>query len=240
VSGRWLRRDLHARRGPAGGGRRHVLGNARRTLSTCGLAYVTEDFPRNGRITDARAMGHTRTHCRRYAFRGRSGRRYRAAPRLPVSCQPSCTIGPTGSHPPPCPRSQLGKSASTRCAKENRGSGPNCQKGRIVPGWLRGRWQALADCRFSTTLKLIQNYMRRHLPAPSSGWLHWRDYHLLRHVMWDVEAFSRNFPPLLCWCNTRAARALLDCAGRVVSRRLNNLQVEWPAWDPVPWEAGCR
>jgi len=231
VGGRWIHRETRTpgEEQPAVDGalRWETLG----ALSTCGIAYVTE-FLGSEDVQRTRAeWGKETPLATQYAFRARSGRRYRL--RQIASLVPSQL-----HHRPDEEARRLAAFASELgfdlLRKENAAEWDELWKGRVLLQGADEQWQALADAAFYYLNTSV------HPSSPSStsifGLAQWHDYHYYYgHVMWDVETFS--VPPLLLLQPT-AARALLDYRSRVVDAASNNAKLNGRRGIQFPWESG--
>lgn len=231
VSGTWRRRDTRTpgEDQPAVDGVLcwETLGG----LSTCGIAYVTELLGTEEVQRTRAEWGTQQPLSTRYAFRARSGRRYRL--RQIASLVPSQL-----HHRPDEEATRLAAFAAEigfdGLREENAAEWAELWKGRVVVVGADQRWQALADAAFYYLNSSV------HASSPSStsifGLAQWHDYHYYYgHVMWDIETFS--VPPLLLLQPT-AARALLDYRSRVVAAARNNAKLNGRRGIQFPWESG--
>jgi protein-glucosylgalactosylhydroxylysine glucosidase len=199
-------------------------------LASCGAAYVTElrgaDAPGEPVHDKLRPL---RT---RYAFRARSGRRYRLRQITGLVCE-------TMHSQPDLQAVRLVHAGSERgfdrLRKENAAAWREIWRGRIQLD-APTRWQALADAAHFYLQTSV------HTSSPTStyifGLAYWPNYHYYRgHVMWDVETLV--VPPLLL-TNPDAARTLLEYRSERLPAARHNASMAGYRGAQFPWESGIR
>jgi protein-glucosylgalactosylhydroxylysine glucosidase len=200
-------------------------------LAQCGLAYHTElagvDAP------PQRTEDETAPLCTSYAFRARTGRRYRLR-------QISGAVCETTHHQPDLEAVRLVYAGYRfgweRLREENRRAWDELWEGRIVLTGAPTRWQALADAAY------FYLHTSVHSATPTStsmfGLAYWPNYHYYRgHVMWDIETFV--VPPLIL-TQPDAARTLLEYRSDRIRAARHNASMRGYRGLQFPWESSIR
>jgi len=207
-----------------------MLWESNEALSLAGVAYVTEfDGADAERSLDQDALAPLRTS---YAFRARSGRRYRL--RQIASLVPDVSHHVPDMHAVRLVYAGLQRGFD-RLRRENARAWEDIWCGRIV---LDGpsRWQELLDAAYF----YLQTSVHASSPSSTSlfGLAYWPNYHYYRgHVMWDIEMFA--LPPLVL-TNPDAARALLDYRADRVRGAAHNASMSGYRGVQFPWESSIR
>jgi len=207
-----------------------MLWESNGALGLAGVAYVTDfEGVEAERSVDQVPLAPLRTS---YAFRARSGRRYRLR-------QIAGMVPDTAHHVPDMHAVRLvyagvGRGFD-RLRRENVAAWEELWRGRIV---LDGpsRWQELLDAAYF----YLQTSVHPSSPSSTSlfGLAYWPDYHYYRgHVMWDIEMFA--LPPLVL-TNPEAARAVLDYRADRVRAAKQNASMSGYRGLQFPWESSIR
>jgi trehalose/maltose hydrolase-like predicted phosphorylase len=206
-----------------------LLWSSHGDLSTCGIAYASAldgaDAERSVADRDLQPL------LTSYAFRARSGRRYRL--------RQLASLVPEALHSrPDLEAVRLVYAARSRgfdaLREDNRRAWAELWQGRPVLVGAPERWQALADAAF------YYQQSSAHPSSPSStsmfGLAYWPNYHYSRgHVMWDIDTFA--VPPLLLTAPS-SARALLDFRCSRLEAARANAALSGYRGAQYPWESG--
>ena len=199
-------------------------------LGVAGAAYRTELAGADAeRSFDRNELRPLQT---RYAFRARSGRRYRL--------RQLAALVPEMMHSQPDLQAvrlchQGVERGFERLRAENRRAWEAIWEGRLLID-APSPWQELADAAY------YYLHASAHASSPAStsmfGLAYWPDYHYYRgHVMWDVEAFV--VPPLIL-TQPDAARALLEYRSRRLPAARMNAALQGRRGVQFPWESSIR
>jgi trehalose/maltose hydrolase-like predicted phosphorylase len=201
--------------------------------STVGIAYATEFLGDSDAERRVAPWGIESDLATDYAFRARTGRRYRL--RQLASVVPSVTHSDP-DHEALRLLGPAGEAGWERLREENQARWDDLWRGRVLIDADDGRWQQLADAAFY----YLNSSVHPSAPASTSiyGLAMWNDYHYYYgHVMWDVEFFG--VPPLLL-LQPDAARALLDYRSRSIDAARGNARLHGRKGLQFPWESGPR
>jgi trehalose/maltose hydrolase-like predicted phosphorylase len=200
-------------------------------LSRCGIAYVTELGGNDA--TPEKSSSDAAPLMTRYAFRARSGRRYRLR-------QIAALVGDATHDQPDLQAVRLAYSARERgfdrLREENRRRWEELWRGRVNLVGAPARWQAMADAAFF----YLHTSVHPSSPASTSifGLSYWPNYHYYRgHVMWDIDVFC--VPPLIL-TQPDAARTLLEFRADRAPYARHNASMNGYRGLQFPWESTLR
>jgi trehalose/maltose hydrolase-like predicted phosphorylase len=199
-------------------------------LGIAGAAYCTEFLGAEPeRSFDRNELRPLQT---RYAFRARTGRRYRL--------REITALVPDVMHSQPDLQAvRLCHGAAQRgferLRADNRRAWEEIWEGRVRID-APAPWQELADAAY------FYLHASAHPSSPAStsmfGLAYWPDYHYYRgHVMWDVESFV--VPPLIL-TQPDAARTLLEYRSRSMPAARMNAAMYGRRGAQFPWESSIR
>ena len=199
-------------------------------IGLAGVAYVTElGGVEAERSVDENELAPLAT---RYAFRARSGRRYRLR-------QVAAVVSDALHHEPDLQAVRLVFAGTERgfdrLRAENSAAWDEIWRGRVQVD-APARWQAMLDAAFF----YLQTSVHASSPASTSlfGLAYWPNYHYYRgHVMWDIEMFA--VPPLVL-TNPEAARSLLDFRAARLPAARHNASMSGYRGAQFPWESSPR
>jgi trehalose/maltose hydrolase-like predicted phosphorylase len=199
--------------------------------ASCGVAYITDLAGAEAEPTvNESDFAPLET---RYAFRARSGRRYRLR-------QITAVVSEFMHHEPDIQAVRLAHAGHVRgferLRDENRQSWDDMWTGRIELVGAPSRWQALVDAAF------FYLHTSVHPSSPTSsgifGLAYWPDYHYYRgHVMWDLETFV--VPPLIL-THPQCACTLLEYRSKHVEAARLNAAMNGYQGVQFPWESGIQ
>jgi trehalose/maltose hydrolase-like predicted phosphorylase len=199
-------------------------------IGLAGVAYVTElGGVEAERSVDENELAPLAT---RYAFRARSGRRYRLR-------QVAAVVSDALHHEPDLQAVRLVFAGTERgfdrLRAENSAAWDEIWRGRVQVD-APARWQAMLDAAFF----YLQTSVHASSPASTSlfGLAYWPNYHYYRgHVMWDIEMFA--VPPLVL-TNPEAARSLLEFRAARLPAARHNASMSGYRGAQFPWESSPR
>jgi hypothetical protein len=199
-------------------------------VGLAGVAYVTElGGVEAGRSVDENELVPLAT---RYAFRGRTGKRYRLR-------QIAAIVSDAMHHEPDLQAVRLVYAGTERgfdrLRAENAAAWEEIWQGRVQVD-APARWQAMLDAAYF----YLQTSVHASSPASTSlfGLAYWPNYHYYRgHVMWDIEMFA--VPPLVL-TNPDAARSLLEYRAERLPAARGNASMAGYRGAQFPWESSPR
>lgn len=199
-------------------------------VAHAGVAYITElSGVEAERYVDENEVAPLAT---RYAFRGRSGKRYRLR-------QIAAVVSDAMHHEPDLQAVRLVYAGTERgfdrLRAENAAAWDDIWQGRVQID-APARWQAMLDAAYF----YLQTSVHASSPASTSlfGLAYWPNYHYYRgHVMWDIEMFA--VPPLVL-TNPDAARSLLEYRAERLPAARHNASMSGYRGAQFPWESSPR
>lgn len=231
VPGGWGGRDTQAVDGSWEGVDGSLLWKSHGDIGSCGAAYVTA--LEGAEVTPQYDEEQLAPLMTRYAFRARTGRRYRLR-------QVSALVAEPLHHQPDLQAVRLAYGGLSRgfdrVREENRTSWDEIWRGRVELVGAPARWQALADAAY------FYLHTSVHPSTPTSmalfGLAYWPDYHYYRgHIMWDIEVFA--VPPLIL-TSPDAARTLLEYRSHRLAAARYNASMAGFRGAQFPWESSMR
>lgn len=203
------------------------------SLSTCGLALVTELIGAEDAPPPKRPPFAANRLVTEYRFAVRSGRR--------VRLRQIASLVPDVLHKSPDQQAarlaaKARRDGFDRIRAANRAAWDEIWQGRIQLIGADSRWQSIADAAFF----YLNTSVHSSSPASTSifGLATWRDYHYYYgHVMWDIEAFA--VPPLAL-LQPGAAGAILDYRSEHLLGAQRNAKLWGRRGLQFPWESAPR